>query len=164
MEQNKLPEGNSKWVGFCPLPHKKSPIPRNSHQHILCLAPGEVGMVPPGMKKEKRLTVIKLKQELNYISQSLNDSYFWPVWMAGLTLCSHEHWSEALVQSTSSQTRCSAAPPAGSGWSRQKACQTPGCQSGKTWGCRLLDESGFDSAALCLSAWCTDLWENIIVT
>lgn len=47
-------------------------------------------------------------------------------------------------------------PPAGSGWSGQRGCRTPGCQSGKTWGCLPPDESGSDSAALALNAWCTD--------
>lgn len=73
-----------------------------------------------------------------------------------LTLCSREHWSEAPALSASSQTRCSAAPPAGSGWWGRRACRTPGCQSGRTWGCLPPDESGYDSAEPAPNAWCND--------
>lgn len=70
-----------------------------------------------------------------------------------LTLCSHGRWSEAQAPSASSQTRCSAAPPADSAWWGRRACRTPGCPSGRIWGCRLPGESESYSAEHDLNAW-----------
>lgn len=72
-----------------------------------------------------------------------------------LTPCSRERWSEALARSASSQTHCSVAPHAGSGWSERRASRTPGYPSGRTWGCQLPGESGSGSAARAPTAWRT---------
>ncbi len=68
IRRTNLPEGNRKRVGFCPLPHKESPITRNSHQHVFCMAPGEVGMVPPGTNIKHRQHVIS---GMNFVTSHL---------------------------------------------------------------------------------------------
>jgi hypothetical protein len=42
-----LPKGDGEGVGLRPLADQEGPITWNPHQHVLCVAPGQVGMVPP---------------------------------------------------------------------------------------------------------------------
>lgn len=51
-----LPERDGKGVGLRPLPDQEGSVSRNPHQHVLSMAPGQVGVVPPGAAGRKQST------------------------------------------------------------------------------------------------------------